>query len=126
LPLPDAPEKSFATEVVTRLLLRLAKGALDDGLGRDAGVVGARKPEDFVAQHARATGEDVLNRVVEHMAEREDAGDVRRRNDDGKRRLRGRRVRVKTTVRDPAGIPLLLDGCRLITLRDVDHGNGCS
>ena len=66
---------------------------LDLHLGGDAGVVGARQPEHFFAVHARLAGEDVLDRVIEHVAHVEHAGDVRRRNDDGISRALGRDAR---------------------------------
>ena len=69
----------------------LAQGLLDDCLGGDAGVVGARQPEHFLALHPRLAGQDVLNRVVQHVAHVEHARHVRGRDDDRIGRLgRGR------------------------------------
>ena len=61
-------------------MLRCAQAC--SGCG-DAGVVGTGEPEDFLAEETGATGEDVLDGVVEDVAEGEDAGDVGERNDDG-------------------------------------------
>src|SRR5208283_3598625 len=84
LPLPDAFEEFFAAQVVAMPdFAGLFQRFLDDGLGGDAGVVGAGQPEDFLAVHARLAGEDVLDGVVEDVAHGEHAGDVRRRDDDG-------------------------------------------
>jgi hypothetical protein len=52
-----------------------------------AGVVHARQPERDVALHALPAHDHVLQRVVEHVAEREHAGDVRRRQHEDERRL---------------------------------------
>ena len=83
LPFPDFLQKLVAAEVVP-----VADGALffesffHHGLGGDAGVVGAGQPEHFLAKHPGAPGEDVLDGVVEDVAEGEDAGDVGRGDDD--------------------------------------------
>ena len=89
LPLPDLLEEGFAAEVVAGLFLLLAELALDDGLGGDAGVVGAGKPENLVSRLAGAAGEDVLQGVVEDMSEGQDPGDIRRGDDDREGRGRG-------------------------------------
>ena len=83
LPLPDFRHEALAAEVVAVLDdALLFQGLFDDVLGGDAGVVGAGQPEHFLALHAGAAGEDVLDRVVEDVAEGEDARDVRRRDDN--------------------------------------------
>ena len=84
---PDAFEEFFAAEIVAMPdFAGFLERFLHDGLRRDAGVVGAGQPEHFLAVHARPAGEDVLDGVVEDVAQREHAGDVRRRDDDGIRR----------------------------------------
>ena len=42
---------------------------LDDGLGGDAGVVGAGHPEGVVALHPPPSDQDVLERVIERVAQ---------------------------------------------------------
>ncbi len=59
------------------------EAAVDDGLRGDAGVVGAGHPEGLAAHHAMSADEDVLNGVVERVAEVECRGDVGGRDDDG-------------------------------------------
>src|SRR5207244_1634336 len=62
LPFPDLLEELFAAKVVAMLdQALLFEGALDDGLGGDAGVVGAGEPEDFATEHAGAAGKDILD-----------------------------------------------------------------
>ena len=53
---------------------------LDCSLRPDSSVICARQPKDFKALHARATTENVLNGVIQNVAEREHARDVRRRH----------------------------------------------
>ena len=50
----------------------------------DARMVGAGHPEGVVAAHAVVAGQDVLQGVVQCMADMQHAGDVGRRDDDGK------------------------------------------
>ena len=87
LPRPDALDEFLAAEVLLGLFFLRPYRFLDLPLGGDAGVVHTRQPERFAAQHAGASGEDVLDGVVEHVAEREHTGDVGRRDDDGISRL---------------------------------------
>ena len=82
LPFPDALHQPFAAQVVAGFLFFFEQPPLDDGLRGDAGVVGAGHPQRVVALHPLHANEDVLQRVVERVAEVEGAGDVRRRNDD--------------------------------------------
>jgi len=51
-------------------------------LGGDAGVVRAGQPKDRLALHPVIAGQDVLQRVVQRMADMQTARHVRRRNDD--------------------------------------------
>ena len=92
LPFPDTLEELFATEVMAGLFLLFAQLALHNGLRGDAGVIGARKPEDFVAGLSGPTGENVLKGVVEDVAEGQDAGDIGRWDDDRVPGGGGRRV----------------------------------
>ena len=66
-------------------LLPLRQLALDDHLRGDAGMVRARLPEHVLAAHALEADEDVLERVVQRVADVQRAGDVGRRDDDRER-----------------------------------------
>ena len=93
-------------------------------LGGDAGVVGAGEPEHFLAQHAGAAGEDVLDGVVQHVAEVEHARDVRRRDDDGIRRTLladAGRVGLERLVIEPALVPARLHLFRCVGLAQFGH-----
>jgi hypothetical protein len=90
--------------------------ALDLDLRRDAGVVGARLEQGLEPLHALEADERVDDRVVEGVAEVQVAGDVRRGDDDGERRLRARGVGGEGLV-GPAPHPTGLDLGRLVAGR---------
>src|SRR5207237_3982497 len=89
----------------------------------DAGMVGAGQPERLIAQHAGATGEDVLDGVVEHVAKGEDAGDVGRRDDDGIGRFGRPGVSDEAFALEPELIPLRLDGSRVVCFGYFRHND---
>ena len=68
--------------------------------------------------HARLAGENILDRIVQNVPEREHAGDVGRRNDNGVSRLARMRIGAETTPFQPKLIPFLLD-----RLGDISFGN---
>lgn len=74
-------------------------------LSGDSGVVRARQPQGFISFLARAAHQDVLDGVVQHMAQVEHSRDVGGRNDDGVGRLFRSRVSLETTFFNPAGLP---------------------
>ena len=117
LPRPDVLEERLAAQrfAVDALLFQLP---LDDVLGRDAGVVHAGNPERLEAAHPLVAREEVLDRVLERVAHVEPAGHVRRRHGDHERGrpALGHRVRVgvEKAAGLPVGVPLLLDGGRLV------------
>jgi len=99
--------------------------ALDHVLGGDAGVVGARHPEDVVALHALPAAEDVLQGVVEGVSHVQGAGDVRGRNDDAVGFLVGGGGSAEVALALPFGIPSLLNVVRLIALGKFSGHSGC-
>ncbi len=124
LPLQDAPEKFLPAEIVPRFLLRFSKVFFDGRLGPHPGMIGSRQPKHFETLHARPARQNVLNRVVEDVAQGQDARDVRRRNHDRKRRLGRMRVRAKIAGFEPAGVPLSLDCRGLVGFREFRHREG--
>ena len=82
LPLPDPGHEPFAAQLVPAELLLLQQTAFDHGLRGDAGVIGARHPEGFETLHPLLADEDILQGVVQGMAEVQGPGDVGRRDDD--------------------------------------------
>ena len=75
---------------------------LDDRLGGDARMIGARHPQGLVAAHAVVPDEHVLERVVEGVSEVQRGGDVGGRDDD---RIGRRAVADGFGVEDVAGCP---------------------
>ena len=70
LPGPDAAKKFFPAEVLSGFVFCLPQIFLDRGLRSNARVIGSRQPKHFESLHARAPGEDVLDRVVKNVPER--------------------------------------------------------
>jgi len=81
LPLPDPLDERLTAEVVPGQPV-LGQLALDDVLGGDARVVHAWQPQRAVALHAATTDEDVAERVVQRVADVQDARYIRRREHD--------------------------------------------
>ena len=81
LPLLDKLDELRAGEVRTLLAL-LQEPFLDHGLCGDTGVIGAGHPESVSSAHPVEPDQNVLQRVVEGVAEVQGGGNVRRGNDD--------------------------------------------
>ncbi len=96
LPLPDAFDEPLAAQLVPAELLFAQQPPLDDRLRGDAGMIGARHPQRLEALHPLLPDEDVLQRVVQRVAQVQGPGDVRRRDDDRVRLLR--RVRLAMEI----------------------------
>ena len=120
LPLPHMLEEGFAPDL--RALDPLAgEVALDDHLRGDPGMVGADHPQSILAEHPLATGENVLKRIVERVADVERAGDVGRRHDDRPRLLVTAVVRAEQPAALPMLVPALLDRCGIEGFRKLAH-----
>ena len=120
-PLPDLLDKFFPAKIVPRFLF-LPQLALDHGLRRDAGVIGARKPHRGAPLKPRPANKYILNRIVEHVTHREHAGDIRRGNGDAVGRGMRRHLAREAAGLLPGGIPLLLNVPGFVTLGDFGHG----
>src|SRR5438477_7750398 len=120
-PFPDSLNEFFAAQIMARELLLLLQLPLDDHLGRDAGVIGAGKPEHFLAFHTRLPGKNVLDGVVQDVPHVQNAGEVRRRNHNRKRRLGRIWICHKQPMLQPELVPLRLDRLRLVTFRQLSH-----
>ena len=75
-------QKMTAKKLRPFLALLCKQTLLNDGLGRDAGVVGAGHPQGLVALHAVDPDQGVLERVVERVSQVQRRGHVRRGNQD--------------------------------------------
>ena len=116
----------LAAEVVPGLLLLLEQATLDDGLGGDAGVVGAGHPEGVEALHPPPSDEDVLERVIERMAEVQCTGDVGRRDHDAIGRPIARRVGVEVAPAQPQLVIATLGVLGIVLLGEVGGGHDWS
>ncbi len=81
-PLPDAIDQARAAQLVPAELLLAQQPSLDDRLRGDAGMVGAGHPQGLESLHPFLANENVLQRVVQGVAEVQRAGHVGRRDDD--------------------------------------------
>ncbi len=97
---------------------------LDDRLGGDAGVVGAGHPEDVVALHPPPADQDVLQGVIERMAQVQRTGDVRRRNHDAVGRPRTGRIGVEIALLDPELVKAVLGVLGIVLLGEVEFAHG--
>ena len=133
LPGPDPLDELFTAEVVPGEFFFLEQTAFDDRLRGDARVVGARHPERVVALHPPRADEQILQAVVEGVAEVEGAGDIRRRNDDRECFLFlpteigacGRRLGMPVATGVPEGAAAGLGGGVVVLLRQFVHGVAC-
>ena len=132
-PGPDPLDEFFPAEVVAGEFFFLEQSAFDDRLRGDARVVGAGHPERVVALHPSRADEEILQAVVEGMAEVEGARDIRRWNDDRECFLFlttgigacGRRFGMPIAAGVPEGAAAGL-GCGVVVLlRQFVHGVAC-
>jgi len=93
----------------------------DRRLRPNSRVIHSRQPKDLEALHARAARENVLDAVIQDVAEGERAGDVRRRHHDGERLLLRIRVRFEVVVVDPTLIPFRLNRPRIVSFGELGH-----
>ena len=122
LPFPNKPDECLSTDLVPGLTL-FAELPFDDRLRSNSGMVRARQPQDLEPTHSSAARQDILDRIVQDMAHREHAGDIWRRDNNRVGRFGGLQIGRKTALLEPAPIPLLLDGPRLVGGGDLaTHG----
>src|SRR5262245_21530943 len=117
LPFEHAPQKFFAAEIVARFVLGPAQIFFHSGLSSDPRMIHSRQPKDLESLHPCAARENVLNRVVQNMTEREHARDVRRRHHDRKRWLRGLWISYEIATLQPTLIPFRFNRIRIVPLR---------
>ena len=79
-PVPSMLKELFASEVALLYAL-FCKTVHHLSLSSDRGVVGAGHPTSVLSLHTCAAHEDILNRIVEHVAHVEHTRHVGRRDD---------------------------------------------
>ena len=124
LPLPHPPQKFLAPQIAPRFPFLLAQLPLDHRLRGDARVVRPRQPKDLVPGLARAPRQDVLQGVVQYVAERQHAGHVGRRDDDAEAGLGRGRIGREAARFDPFPIPPFLHGAGLVGFGNFGHRTG--
>jgi len=107
LPLPHLVDEVLAAVIGALVLLRLEL-AFDHHLRCDARMVGADDPQSILAAQPLVPDQNVLQRVVERVADVQRAGDVRRRVDDREGFGVGTR-RAKQPAAFPLSGPFRLD-----------------
>ena len=86
-------------------------------------MIGPRKPKHFATEEASASGEDILDGVIENVAKGEDAGDVGRRDDDGITRLLGIWVGPVVVAFVPLAVETIFDLSGFVGRSEFRHGN---
>src|SRR5207247_7915916 len=117
-PTPDTLDELLTSEVAALFALA-GELALDHHLGCDAGVVSAWEPERNIAEHAMPAHDDVHLRLIEHVAHVQTAGNIRRRQQQGKNWVRVARSRCRSRKElflHPVFGPPRLDGRGLVRL----------
>ena len=112
-PLLDVGVEALAAEVALAPTL-LRERAADRRPGRDAGVVVAGLEERVEAAHPVPADERVLERELQAVADRQGAGDVRRRVHDDERLARRVGVGTVEPLLLPGLLPALLDALRFV------------
>ena len=104
LPFPDLVDEGVAAHVAPPDIARRRQLTLDHHLGRDTGVVRTRQPQHRLALHPVIAGQDVLQGVVQRMADVQAARHIRRRNDDRIGALRPFRAGREQAALFPLGV----------------------
>ena len=120
LPFPDFSLERFAAQIAVVDALR-GKLAHHDALRRNSRVVGSGQVQRVVALHAPPARQDIDLGVVEHVADVQRTGHVRRRDDDGKNRAGRVHVGAKQVFLRPFLRPPLLDQLRLVSLGNLSR-----
>src|SRR5665213_2700359 len=71
--------------------------------------------------HPGPPRQNVLDRIIEHVTQRQHACDVRRRNDNRIRRFGRTRVRGETFLVQPILVPFILDRLGFVGFWDFGH-----
>ena len=125
-PFPNMLEQLLASQ-----LIPMAHGAFFDQftfhhtLRGNTRVIRTRQPQHFLSVHARFAGENVLDRVVQHMPHVQHARDIRWRDHNRITRsfvAHPRRVSGEAIVFLPKRIPLRFNCLRFVSLRNFRHG----
>ncbi len=112
---PNTADKFLPADFATRSTF-FDQEFLDDDLRGDAGMIATGKPADFEALQPFPANHDVLQRVVQGVAEMEDIGRIRGGYDDAVGLLWRIDLAVKVTLGQPIGIEAVFHAGRVILL----------
>src|SRR5262249_14206953 len=117
-PCPHALNKSLSAKLFARRSFS-HELPLDDILCGDPGMVHPRHPQHVASLHATPADQNILDRVVERMADVQGPGDVRRRDDDAVRlaRVGGGRMEIASLV--PELVPASFNCFRIVRLVEL-------
>src|SRR5438132_10976852 len=97
LPFEHATQELLTAEIVPRFIFRSPQMFLDCRLRTNSRMIHARQPKNFKPLHSRASRKNVLDRVVEHVAERKHASKFWRWQYDSVCRIEGIRLHKEIT-----------------------------
>ena len=117
LKVPDALKEFLAPQIPAAHAFRFAHLALHPRLRRDSRVVRTRQPQHLLAILTSPPRQDILQRIVQNVAQMQNPRHIRRRNHNRVAILHRRRVGFKTFSVDPSGIPFGFDGLGFIGFR---------
>ena len=92
------------------------KITLNHHLSGNAGMIHTGLPQNIFAEHAVIADKDILQSVIQRVPHVQNAGDVRRRNDDGKGFLVFVHVRFEIAGGFPLGINFFFKVFRIVSL----------
>jgi len=113
LPGPHLVDEPLAPQVVPADAV-LRQVPLDHGLGGDAGMVGARKPQGLIPGHAVVARQQVHDGVLQGVAHVQGSGDVGGRDDDAVWRLPALHAWREHAVAEPAVVPARFGLARVV------------
>src|SRR5438132_12600637 len=126
LPFEHATQELLAAEIVPRFVFRSPQMFLDCRLRTNSRMIHARQPKNFKPLESRSSREKILDRVVEHVAERKHASNVWRGHHDREWRLRRIRIRNEIAIFHPPLIPFRFNRLWIVSLRKLCHGDQSS
>ena len=119
-PLPYTFDEFFSSKIVP-VLAFFGERFFNCILRSDACMVGPGNPARFESGHPFPANEYILQRIIQNMSHRQNAGNIRRRNDDCKRDFVLIDLAVEKVIRFPEGIPFIFDVFWRICLRKFLH-----
>ena len=121
-PFPDFFQEGFSAQIVAAPARCLFEVFFHPYLRGDSGMVCSGQPEGFISFLARAAHQDVLDGVVQYMAQMQHSRDVGGRDDDRVGRLFRSRVSLETTFFNPAGLPFFFHQGGIVCFGQIRHG----